>query len=146
MSPPAELRTPAEGLPHRHPFLFVSEVIELEPGVAATGAWDITGDEEFFRGHFPGEPVVPGALLAEALAQVSGIAAFTGAESFPRARLARIDVKISDAVHPPARVLLRSRLIGSMDIVYQFDVSAEAHGRIVCHGAIMLAVIKGAAS
>ena len=63
-------------LPHRYPFLLVDRVIELEPNVKAVGIKNITANEEFFQGHFPGNPLMPGVLIIEALAQVGGILAF----------------------------------------------------------------------
>ena len=68
------LPEPADVLPHRPPFLFVSKVTAVEPGVSARGRWDLTGDEEFFGGHFPGRPTLPGVLMVESLAQLGGIA------------------------------------------------------------------------
>jgi 3-hydroxyacyl-[acyl-carrier-protein] dehydratase len=64
-------------LPHRPPFLFVDEVLALEPGVSAVGRWTLTGDEAFFAGHFPGRPTLPGVLMVEALAQLGAIATLT---------------------------------------------------------------------
>lgn len=63
-------------LPHRYPFLLVDRVIELEPGVRAVGIKNVTINEPFFQGHFPGNPVMPGVLTVEAMAQVAGILAF----------------------------------------------------------------------
>lgn len=65
---------PESVLPHRPPFLFVDEVIALEPGVSGTGLWHLTGDEWFFPGHFPGRPTLPGVLMCEAIAQMGAIA------------------------------------------------------------------------
>ncbi len=61
-------------LPHRDPFLFVTQLDVVEPGQSATGSWQLTGDEAFFAGHFPGRPTLPGVLMVEALAQLGGVA------------------------------------------------------------------------
>lgn len=65
---------PADVLPHREPFLFVTEVLAVEPGRSASGRWALTGEEAFFAGHFPGRPTLPGVLMVESLAQLGGIA------------------------------------------------------------------------
>jgi 3-hydroxyacyl-[acyl-carrier-protein] dehydratase len=65
---------PDDLLPHRPPFLFVDEILDLQPGVSARGLWRLTGDEWFFPGHFPGRPTLPGVLMCEAIAQVGALA------------------------------------------------------------------------
>ncbi|MGH9104014.1 MAG: 3-hydroxyacyl-ACP dehydratase FabZ [Acidimicrobiales bacterium] len=65
---------PEDLLPHRPPFLFVDEVLDIVPGQSARGMWRLTGDEPFFVGHFPGKPTLPGVLMLEAMAQVGGLA------------------------------------------------------------------------
>jgi 3-hydroxyacyl-[acyl-carrier-protein] dehydratase len=65
---------PTDLLPHREPFLFVTEVQEVVPGERAAATWTLTGDEAFFAGHFPGRPTLPGVLMVEALAQVGALA------------------------------------------------------------------------
>lgn len=68
---------PIDVLPHRDPFLFVTEVTALEPGVSVSATWSLTGDEWFWAGHFPGRPTLPGVLMVEALAQVGAIGVLT---------------------------------------------------------------------
>ena len=69
-----------EIIPHRHPFLLVDCIEELEPGVKAVGYKSVTYDEPYFRGHFPQEPVMPGVLIIEALAQTGAVCALSADE------------------------------------------------------------------
>lgn len=68
-------------LPHRHPFLLVDRILELEPGKRIVGYKNVTINEPFFPGHFPGHPVMPGVLIIEAMAQIAGILAYQSDES-----------------------------------------------------------------
>ena len=108
-------------------------------GERATGAWRARGDEWFFRGHFPGEPIVPGVLIGEALAQMSGLVA-GDIFGLRGARLAQIDVKVLAAVKPPATIELRSTLTKRLEglvlgHVHEFDLAAvrAADGRALLH-------------
>lgn len=130
-------------LPHRPPFVFLTRVMEAAPGESARGEWALAGDEGFFAGHFPGEPLVPGVLIAEALAQLSGLVLAAGSG----VRLCRVDVKFTEGVVPPATIVLESRVARSLGELWQFDVEASVRGRAVAKGCVTLgaAGVRGAA-
>jgi 3-hydroxyacyl-[acyl-carrier-protein] dehydratase len=122
-------------LPHQPPFRFVSRLVNLSPGQSAEGVWSITGSEDFLRGHFPGRPLVPGVLVAEALAQLSGLAKNLGAGD---GRLAQVDVRFEQAVSPPAEIQLQSRVVRTMGTLVHYDVIATFNGKTVARGSVTL--------
>ena len=140
-------------LPHRPPFRFITDKIELTGGDAGHGVWRVTGDEPFFVGHFPGAPIVPGVLIGEALAQLSGLIVAerldpwttTNATAHPPKRpipgkLAHIDLRFSTAVVPPADIELSSRLQRVVGVLWQFDVTARVGDQRVARGGLTLAI------
>lgn len=68
-----DIRQIQEMLPHRYPFLLVDRILEIEPGKRVVGLKNVTINEAFFQGHFPGQPIMPGVLVIEAMAQVGGV-------------------------------------------------------------------------
>ena len=74
-------------LPHRFPFLMVDRILEVEPGKRIIGIKNVTINEPFFQGHFPGHPVMPGVLIIEAMAQVAGILAYLSSDEEIRKRV-----------------------------------------------------------
>lgn len=68
-----DIKAIQEIIPHRPPFLLLTRVDEVEPGVRAKGVWQLSGDEYFFSGHFPNNPVLPGVLMLESLAQLGAV-------------------------------------------------------------------------
>jgi 3-hydroxyacyl-[acyl-carrier-protein] dehydratase len=126
------------GLPHRQPFIFVDEVLELENGVSARGVMTFDGDEAFFAGHFPGDPIVPGVILTEALAQTAGIAAASG-EPGARYLLSAVRLmKFHRAVRPGERIELGANRAGGIGGLSSFDVRATVGAETVAEGQVVL--------
>ncbi len=126
-------------LPHRDPFRFISRVSKVEPGVSGEGVWTVSGSEAFFAGHFPGQPLVPGVLIAEALAQLAGIVGASAKGAPQQGKLAQVDVRFVQSVAPPAEIVLQARLTRSLGSLRQFDCMALYKGAPVAQGTITIA-------
>jgi 3-hydroxyacyl-[acyl-carrier-protein] dehydratase len=126
---------PLSRLPHREPFRFVSRLTELRPGEFGEGVWELSGGEPFFAGHFPGQPLVPGVLIAEALAQISGL---VGPGNATHGKLAHVDVRFDRPVSPPAKIVLQSRVTRAIGELEQFEVTALVNGQVVARGMLTL--------
>ena len=125
-----------EIIPHRHPFLLVDCIEELEPGVRAVGYKAITYDESFFRGHFPQEPVMPGVLMVEALAQ-TGAVAILSQEGFKgkTAYFGGIDkLKFKPTVVPGDRLRLECEIIRQKGPVGIGKATATVDGKVAVTG------------
>ncbi len=126
----------AWGLPHREPFIFIDSVEQVTPGESARCAKTFPADAPFFQGHFPGDPLVPGVLLTEALAQTAGIAAGRPGAAW---RLSAVKMmKFLEPVRPDQLVQLSATKSGETGGLIQFEVVAEVGGRRVAAGALVL--------
>lgn len=136
------------GLPHRPPFVFVQELIRCDPGVATECAMTFAPNDPMFAGHFPGDPLVPGVILTEALAQAAGMAAASGASegARPRFLLSAIrQMKFFGAVRPGERIILRAERAGQVNDLWQFQVEALVDDQQVAAGQIVLNAISSEA-
>ncbi len=112
-------------LPHRYPFLMVDRIIELELNVRAVGIKNVTVNDNFFQGHFPGNPIMPGVLLVEALAQVGGIlASKSGATGKAVYFLSIEKVKFRKPVVPGDQLILDVRAVHVRGNVWRFSGNA----------------------
>jgi 3-hydroxyacyl-[acyl-carrier-protein] dehydratase len=139
VSPPLT-RDPLDYLPHQPPFRFISKLLSHKPDESAEAIWTVTGKEDFFAGHFPGRPIVPGVLIAEALAQLSGLVYH--AEMPAEGRLARVDVRFNNSAVPPADIRLHSRFVQTIGLLTEYEVHASNNGAEIARGTITLSWIK----
>ena len=136
----SNLNNAIKGLPHAEPFRFLDEVLELSSN-KARGLWKISGEEDFFRGHFPNRPLVPGVLLVEAAAQLAGVLAShrTGAKN-SAGMLVLSESKFKRSIEPPADIELivaGDRVMGSIHLL---DFTATHNGIICAEGQVGLRI------
>lgn len=131
-----------EIIPHRPPFLLIDRILEVEGGVRAVGLKNVTMNEPFFIGHFPGYPVMPGVLIVEALAQVGSVAMLIMEEN--RGKLgffAGIDgVRFRGQVVPGDTLTLEVQITRLKGMIGKGKGIAKVGDRVVCEGELMFAL------
>jgi 3-hydroxyacyl-[acyl-carrier-protein] dehydratase len=133
-----------ERLPHRYPFLLVDRVLECRPGESIRALKNVTYNEPFFPGHFPGRPVMPGVMIIEALAQVAGILCFVTANVIPDENTRFYFVAIDKArfrrpVVPGDQLLLSAQLERSLKGIWRFSTRALVDDQEVARADMMVA-------
>jgi 3-hydroxyacyl-[acyl-carrier-protein] dehydratase len=121
-------------LPHGAEFQFVDRLTELNPGESGKGEYKVRGDESFLRGHFPGEPILPGVLLVEAAAQLAGVVAQSD-QKIPRLNNLKLtalrNVKILGTARPGEVVQLEAHITGRLGNLVQAQATARVAGEVV---------------
>jgi 3-hydroxyacyl-[acyl-carrier-protein] dehydratase len=130
-------------LPHRYPFLLVDRVIECVSGQHIVALKNVTANEQFFVGHFPGRPVMPGVMILEALAQAAGILCFVTADVYPDENVkfyfAGMDgVRFRRPVLPGDQLLLKATLERRIRTIWKFATTATVDGQEVCAAEMMV--------
>ncbi|MDN6276518.1 3-hydroxyacyl-ACP dehydratase FabZ [Psychrobacter sp.] len=131
-------------LPHRYPFMLVDKVIDCTPGENITGVKNVTINEEFFNGHFPDEPIMPGVLMVEAMAQVSGILGFISAgltaEDGYLYLFAGVDkVRFKRRVIPGDQLIIRAKTVMQKRGIYKFDCTVHVEDELAASAQVMIA-------
>ena len=131
-------------LPHRYPFLLVDRIIEVTPGERAVGIKNVTINEPFFQGHFPGLPIMPGVLIVEAMAQVAGIAGLLMPENKGKMGLfAGINkMKFRRQVIPGDTLKVEVEFLAHKFGIWRVKASAKVDEAIVADGEISFAIIS----
>ena len=138
-----DVREIMELIPHRYPFLLVDRIVEIIPGESAVGIKNVTINEPFFQGHFPGFPVMPGVLILEALAQVGAVAV----KSMPGMHnklmmFAGVDeVRFKRQVVPGDTLRLEVKLVQLRSRIGVGEVLATVDGEVALKGKITFAMV-----
>lgn len=125
-------------LPHRYPFLLVDRILELEPGKRAVGLKNVTANEDFFNGHFPAQPIMPGVMIVEAMAQAGAVIMLSHPEHSAKLALIvgvdnvrfRKQVVPGDTLITEVTLLWFKRGIGKIAMVGRVDGEVVAEGEL----------------
>jgi len=133
-----------EFLPHRYPFLLVDRVTEIDPGKKVVAYKNVSINEEYFLGHFPEKPIMPGMLILEAMAQVAGILGFytTGkrpADGYIYLFVGADNVRFKRQVVPGDRLTLEAEIVTSKRNIYKFSCRASVDGELAASAEILVA-------
>lgn len=132
-----------EFLPHRYPFLFIDRVTEVRKGVAITGFKNVTINEPFFEGHFPNQPIMPGVLIVEAMAQLAGVLAFKSKGTRPSDGylyyLAGTDnTRFKRPVGPGDRLDLSAKIVNERRQIIKFECTGHVAEQLACKSDIII--------
>ncbi|MDP3259812.1 MAG: 3-hydroxyacyl-ACP dehydratase FabZ [Thermodesulfovibrionales bacterium] len=119
-------------IPHRYPFLMIDRIVEMEPNVRAVGIKNVTVNEPFFQGHFPGNPIMPGVLIVEAMAQVAGVLAFSSGMQGSSVYFMSIEkAKFRKPVVPGDQIKLEIKVLQQRGNVWRFSGLALVDEKVV---------------
>ncbi|MEW6593442.1 MAG: 3-hydroxyacyl-ACP dehydratase FabZ [Thermodesulfobacteriota bacterium] len=128
-------------LPHRYPFIMVDRIVDVEPGVAIRGIKNVSMNENFFQGHFPGEPVMPGVLMLEGMAQVGALLAYLTDRDMVGTKLvyfAGLDkVKFRQKVVPGDQLLYELTVLKRKSKFWVMAGKALVDGKLVAEAELM---------
>ncbi|MEO7677646.1 MAG: 3-hydroxyacyl-ACP dehydratase FabZ family protein [Verrucomicrobiota bacterium] len=140
------LQAALQCLPHGPEFRFVDQLTALDPGKSGSGTYTVRGTEDFLRGHFPGQPLFPGVLLVEAIAQLAGVVAQSDPHLAPLKGLKLTAIraaKIFGTAAPGETIALRAEITGRLENLLQAKGVAQIGERTLLQAEITLSGEKG---
>ncbi|MBI5694813.1 MAG: 3-hydroxyacyl-ACP dehydratase FabZ [Nitrospirae bacterium] len=131
-------------LPHRYPFLMVDRVLEIEPGKSIVALKNVSINEPFFQGHFPGRPIMPGVLMVEAMAQVGGLLVRKSVEADDNLVyfMSVEKAKFRKPVVPGDQLRFEVEALQNRGKVWKFKGVAKVDGKVVCESEFMAMTTK----
>ena len=124
-----------ERIPHRYPFLLIDGIVSCEPGVSIVAVKNVTINEPYFQGHFPGHPVMPGVLLVEAMAQAAGVLVWESVAPEERNFVLYLvtveNTRFKAPVRPGARLVLSAELTSRRRNFWRFEATAKVDDQVV---------------
>jgi beta-hydroxyacyl-ACP dehydratase FabZ len=136
-------------LPHRYPFLLVDRILELEPGQRIVGLKNVTINEQFFQGHFPGAPVMPGVLIIESMAQVAGILTYRDMPEKERKLIYFTGIenaKFRRPVVPGDQLRVEMRLLSRRNNFGKMQGRATVENKLVAEATVLFAIVENPGS
>jgi 3-hydroxyacyl-[acyl-carrier-protein] dehydratase len=128
-------------LPHAYPFLLVDRILEIEPGKRIVGIKNVTYNEPFFPGHFPGRPIMPGVLIVEAMAQTAGLLVFHSSPEEDHKKtvffLGMDNVRFRKPVTPGDQLHLELEITKRRQSIWRFKGKALVEGKVVAEGDLL---------
>lgn len=131
-------------LPHRYPFLLVDRIVELEPEKRIVGLKNVTVNEEFFQGHFPGAPVMPGVLIIESMAQVAGVLIYRDLQEKEKKLIYFTGIenaKFRRPVIPGDQILVEMELLSRRNNFGKMAGRATVEGKLVAEATVLFAIV-----
>ena len=144
MELPLDIQEIMNHIPHRYPFILIDRILELEPNKRVKGLKNVSMNEPFFQGHFPGKPIMPGVLILEAMAQTSGVLAIAslsqGKEGALMYFMGLDQVKFRKMVVPGDQLVMELEVLKQRAKIMKLAGVAKVDGKIVAEAQLMATI------